>query len=188
MTTLIENAGSLTAGRRSFYNGAWHVAAASEAPISVGSFCAIGRNLTIMPINHDTRFAAVQGGVYRHFFDSPHPGEIGPPSRERSKGGVIIGNDVWIADNVTILGGVSIGDGACIGAGSIVTSAIPAYAVAAGVPCRVIRQRFESDVRAFLLALRWWDWPDDRIRRNQEFFIADLSKESIDSIRAKICD
>lgn len=55
-----------------------------------------------------------------------------------SSGKVSIGNNVYIATNVTILKGVSIGDNCIIGAGSIVTKSIPSNSVAAGIPCRVI--------------------------------------------------
>ncbi|MBQ8781123.1 MAG: sugar O-acetyltransferase [Oscillospiraceae bacterium] len=58
---------------------------------------------------------------------------------------VKIGNDVWIASNVTICGGVSIGDGSVIGAGSVVTRDIPSGVLAAGNPCRVIREITEKD-------------------------------------------
>lgn len=54
---------------------------------------------------------------------------------------VTIGNDVWIGDRVTILPGAKLGDGCVIGAGAVVTGEIPPYAVAAGVPARVIRYR-----------------------------------------------
>lgn len=54
---------------------------------------------------------------------------------------ISIGSDVWIGSRVTILGKVKIGNGAVIGAGSIVTKDIPDYAVAFGVPCRVMRYR-----------------------------------------------
>ena len=53
-------------------------------------------------------------------------------------GRIKIGNDVFIGANTTVLPGVTIGDGAVIGAGSVVTQDIPAGAVAAGVPARVI--------------------------------------------------
>jgi maltose O-acetyltransferase len=56
-----------------------------------------------------------------------------------------IGNDCWIASNVVVCGGVSIGDGCVIGAGSVVTRDIPANSLAAGNPCRVIRQITEED-------------------------------------------
>jgi len=58
---------------------------------------------------------------------------------------VTIGNDVWISANVTICGGVTIGDGCVIGAGSVVTRDIPPHSLAAGVPCKVIREITEED-------------------------------------------
>ena len=58
---------------------------------------------------------------------------------------VTIGNNVWIGGNVVICPGVTIGDNTVIGAGSVVTKDIPAWTVAAGNPCRVIREITESD-------------------------------------------
>lgn len=55
-----------------------------------------------------------------------------------SSGKVNIGNNVYIATNVTILKGVDIGDNCIIGAGSIVNRRIPDNSVAAGIPCKVI--------------------------------------------------
>lgn len=58
---------------------------------------------------------------------------------------VSIGNRVWIGAGVHINQGVTIGDNTVIGSGSVVTSDIPANVVAAGVPCRVIREITEKD-------------------------------------------
>ena len=49
-----------------------------------------------------------------------------------------IGDNVWIAARATILTGVSIGEGAIIGAGAVVDADVPEYAIAAGVPARVV--------------------------------------------------
>lgn len=51
-----------------------------------------------------------------------------------------IGDDVWIGAQVCVLPGVEIGRGSIIGAGSVVTRSVPPFCVAAGNPCRVIRQ------------------------------------------------
>lgn len=58
-----------------------------------------------------------------------------------NKGGVIIGNDVWIGANCTVLDGVEIGDGAIVGAGSVVTKNVEPYAIVAGIPAKLIKKR-----------------------------------------------
>jgi maltose O-acetyltransferase len=52
-----------------------------------------------------------------------------------------IGNDVWIGTRVVVLPGVHIADGAVIGANAVVTRDVPAYAVVAGVPAKVVHMR-----------------------------------------------
>lgn len=78
---------------------------------------------------------------------------------------VIIGNDVWIGCNVTILDGLKIGDGAVIGAGSVVTKDIPPYAIAAGVPAKILRYRFDKRTIKELLELKWWELDDEEIKK-----------------------
>lgn len=58
---------------------------------------------------------------------------------------VTIGNSVWIGGNVVINPGVTIGDDVVIGSGSVVTKDIPSHVIAAGNPCRVIRQISEQE-------------------------------------------
>jgi acetyltransferase-like isoleucine patch superfamily enzyme len=54
---------------------------------------------------------------------------------------VAIGSDVWLGANVVVVAGVKIGDGAVVGANAVVTRDVPAMAVVAGVPARVLRYR-----------------------------------------------
>ena len=61
---------------------------------------------------------------------------------------IVIGDDVYIGCNVTVLGGVTIGSGAVIGAGSIVTTDIPEYAIAVGIPAKIIGKRGTKIVEA----------------------------------------
>lgn len=58
---------------------------------------------------------------------------------------IVIGDDCWFGSNVTVIGGVTIGSGTIIGAGSVVTKDIPSGVLAAGNPCRVIREITNED-------------------------------------------
>lgn len=58
---------------------------------------------------------------------------------------ITIEDGVWIGANSTVCGGVTIGEGSVIGAGSVVTSDIPKGVIAAGVPCKVLREIIEAD-------------------------------------------
>lgn len=73
-----------------------------------------------------------------------HP--INPDMREYMyTAAVTIENNCWIGANVTICPGVTIGENTVIGAGSVVTKDIPANVIAAGNPCRVIREISDLD-------------------------------------------
>jgi acetyltransferase-like isoleucine patch superfamily enzyme len=52
--------------------------------------------------------------------------------------GIVIEDDVWIGSKATILDGVTVGRGAVVGAGAVVTRSIEPFAIAAGVPARVV--------------------------------------------------
>ena len=73
---------------------------------------------------------------------------------------------MWIGYEAVILSGVTIGDGAIIGARAVVTRDIPPYTIAAGVPAKPIRRRFDVETIARLEELRWWDWEKEKIRQN----------------------
>lgn len=80
------------------------------------------------------------------FYTAGHPLDV----EQRNKGleyayPITIGNNVWIGAHVCVLPGVTIGDNTVIGAGSIVTKNIPANVLAAGNPCKVIRNITEED-------------------------------------------
>jgi acetyltransferase-like isoleucine patch superfamily enzyme len=85
---------------------------------------------------------------------------------------VKIGNDVWIGANVFINASTvsEIGDGAVIGAGAIVTHNVPPYSVVLGIPGKVVKYRFLEGRIAELLEIKWWNWTDDEIRANLDFF------------------
>lgn len=106
-----------------------------DAKVTIGNHVSFGPNVTIVTPVHPLIAAERRQMIH-------HDGERKSLCYAKP---VTIGNDVWLAANVTVCGGVTIGDGAVIGAGSVVTQDIPANTLAAGVPCRVIRPITEAD-------------------------------------------
>lgn len=101
--------------------------------------------------------------------------------KKRSKIGKI-GNDVWIGCNSVVLEGVNIGDGAIVAAGSVVTKDVPPYTIVAGVPAKVIRQRFSDEMVERLLKTRWWNYGPNVLKGLQ---ISD-PKKCIDKLEERI--
>lgn len=98
--------------------------------ISIGKGVLIAPNVTISTTNHPMHYLArTKGEMYCKK--------------------VIIEDNVWIGSNVVICAGVTIGKGSVIGAGSVVTRDIPAMHFAAGVPCKVIREITDDDLKEF---------------------------------------
>ena len=86
-----------------------------------------------------------------------------------TRGNVTIGNDVWLADNVTIMSGVTIGDGAIIANNSHVVKDVPAYSITGGNPARHIKYRFTEEQIASLLEIQWWNWEIEKIKAAKEY-------------------
>jgi acetyltransferase-like isoleucine patch superfamily enzyme len=93
--------------------------------IILGANCMIAQHCAFAPYQHG-------------FADARYPMREQPLT---SQGDILIEDDVWLGLNVCVMEGVAIGQGAIVGAGAVVTKDIPPYAIAAGVPARVIRFR-----------------------------------------------
>lgn len=81
-----------------------------------------------------------------------------------------VGSDVWIGYGALVLPGVTVGHGSIVAAGSVVTSDVPPFAIVAGCPARIIRYRFEEEVRTQLLALQWWNKDLNELENQYEDF------------------
>ena len=92
--------------------------------ITIGQDVRIGPYSILRAANHN--FQSLDKPIYLQGYQS---------------GDIVVEDDVWIGANVSVLNNVRIGRSSIVGAGSVVTSDIPAYSIAAGVPARVIRQR-----------------------------------------------
>ena len=108
--------GELIIGNNNFING---------AIISATTKVTIGNNCKFGP------FSMIIDSDFHNVKDHNKEGESGE---------IIIEDDVWIGAKATILKGVTIGKGAVIAVGSVVTKSVPANAIAAGVPAKVIKE------------------------------------------------
>lgn len=141
-----------------------------EDKVTMGKFCSIASEVRIFGgAEHKT--ALVSTYPLKHFFAG-----VAVDPNVCSKGNTVIENDVWIGMRAVILSGVHIGNGAVIGAGTIVTHDVPDYAIVAGNPAKLIRYRFAPEQIEELLNIRWWDWPDDRIIENIDYFYGDVDR------------
>ncbi len=151
-----------------------YVAVNSAISLSqIGKFCSIGPNFFcgygIHPLNGISTSPMFYSTLKQNGFSLTEKDKI----QERKK--IVIGNDVFIGANVTILDGVTIADGAVIGAGAVVVNDIPPYAVAGGVPAKIIKYRFSDDIINRLLQLKWWNWDEEKLKRIEaDFFDIDL--------------
>lgn len=129
--------------------------------IKIGKYTSTGINITF-----------IVGGsehYYKRITTCPIPATGFPQAK--TKGDIIIGNDVWIGHNVTILSGVKIGDGVVIGACAVVSKDIPPYAIAVGNPIRVIKYRFDPVTIEKLLKIAWWDRGEAFVLQNTDLLL-----------------
>ena len=118
--------------------------------IEVGENFFANYNLTILDVGKVVIGDNAQIAPNVSIYTAGHP--VHPDSRNSGYEygiPVTIGDNVWIGGNTVILPGVTIGDNAVIGSGSVVTKDIPANMIAAGNPCRVIREITEEDRRYY---------------------------------------
>ena len=106
------------------------VTIAGDVKINAGGGLTAGDDVLIGP---DTKI-----WTQNHRFDDPTKPI---PEQGWTYKPVIIGNDVWVAAHCVILPGVIIGDHAVVGAGSVVTKAVPEWAVVAGNPAKIVKYR-----------------------------------------------
>lgn len=95
-----------------------------DAKIKIGNYVHTGANVMMIAFNH---------GFYTR--------EVPTIQQDYEEADIVIGDDVWIGGGAIILTGVTIGKGAIIAAGAVVNKDIPEYAIAGGIPAKVIKYR-----------------------------------------------
>jgi virginiamycin A acetyltransferase len=112
---------------------------------NVGRYCSIANNVTIGAGEHVIDDISTSSLFYTDAYEI------------LTKKKCVIQNDVWIGVNSVIRRGVLIGNGAIVGANSFVNKDVPAYAIVAGNPAKIIKYRFDIDFINLLIASNWWD-------------------------------
>lgn len=135
----------------------WH----QGTTLKIGNYCSIARNVEIF-----------LGGTHRMDWVSTFPFAKFYPELSGleeafgvTHGDVIIGHDVWLGRDCKIMSGVTIGHGAVVAAGAIVTQNVPPYAIIGGIPAKIIKYRFDETTINALLDSKWWDWPEEEVRK-----------------------
>ena len=125
-STILGNPSNITVGQGSYINGG-ELYAARDSHIIIGDNCMISYDVVIRTDmhNHDSL-------------------NIPMINQNITCKDIIIEDDVWIGYGAYIMPGVTIHQGAIIGAHAVVTKDIPQYAIAVGVPAKVIKYRTEN--------------------------------------------
>jgi acetyltransferase-like isoleucine patch superfamily enzyme len=128
--------------------------------LSVGRYCSIADKVQIfLGAEHNTDW------ITTYPFSALWPAGQKINGHPRTKGNVIIGNDVWIGKEAMILSGVKINDGAVIAARALVCKDVEPYTVVGGIPATKIRKRFDQRTIDRLLNIKWWLWDKARIQQ-----------------------
>jgi len=122
-SVVFHGKGKIVCGANSYIGIGSSLSCNEGYEIAIGNNCAISHNVRI----------------YTNSYLPDHDFNIFP--RSVKYGSVQIGDGVWIGANVVILPGVKIGHNSVIGANSVVVNDIPPFAVASGIPCKVIRYK-----------------------------------------------
>ncbi|ODT22889.1 MAG: antibiotic acetyltransferase [Kaistia sp. SCN 65-12] len=117
--------------------------------LHIGDYVCVGAEAVIL-----------MGGNHTHRTDwfSLYPFAEAIPESYVGKGDTVIGDGAWIGMRAMIMPGITIGEGAVIASGAIVTRDVPPYAIVAGSPAAVVRQRFAPATVEALLALGIYRW------------------------------
>lgn len=113
--------------------------------LSIGSYCSIAPNVSFM-LSADHITDNISTFPYRVKI-------LGELLEGKSKGDIVVNDDVWIGFGATILSNVHIGQGAVVAAGAVVTSDVPPYAIVGGIPAKVIKYRFEPELVESLMKI-----------------------------------
>ncbi len=147
----------------------------------IGKYTSIGPNVHLASGNHPIHYLSTSPATYRKTFMCFNPHLLKSNLFDFEHALIEdyddiyckIGNDVWIASNVTLVCGkkaIVIGDGSIIKAGSVVTKDVPPYAIVSGNPAAIVKYRFSEEIIKRIVEENWWNKPLSWIKEKAMIF------------------
>lgn len=147
-------------------------ATGADSMLEIGRFCSIAPHVSFV-LNNEHNVDTFSTYPFKVML-------MGSKTPEAfSKGGISVGDGVWIGFGATVLDGVSIGDGAIVGAGAVVAKDIPPYAVAVGVPAKVVKYRFDEGLREKMKGVDYSRIDERFVRENIDDLYEPLNDEML---------
>lgn len=150
----------------------------------IGKFCAIAEGITFIMNGANHRMDGLSTYPFNIFgggWEKVQPTFDQLPF----KGDTVIGNDVWLGQNVTVMPGVHIGNGAIVATNSTVVKDVEPYTIVGGNPARPIRKRFSDEMIALLQELKWWDWEEQYLFEHLEQIVSANTPEAVRTLMNK---
>lgn len=116
--------GCVEIGKNTYINENFRIVSGEKSKVKIGKYCAIGRSFNCAARTHD--------------LTNPTSDRLNNTHKQIEKD-IIIGDSVWIGDNVVVKPGIIIQDYAVIGANSVVTKDVKSFEIVGGVPAKHIR-------------------------------------------------
>jgi len=137
----------------------------------IGKFCALARGVKFIMNGANHRLSGFSTFPFEIFGNGWEPAAQYAQD-DSCRGDTVVGNDVWIGYDALIMPGIHIGDGAVIAARSVVAGDVPPFTIVGGNPARPIKQRFSEETVQVLLAIKWWDWPVEKITQHLQAIVS----------------
>ena len=134
--------------------------------LRIGRFCALATGARFIMNGANHAMSGFSTYPFNIFGGGWEQGFAPADWAKENRGDTVVGHDVWMGMNVTVMPGVKIGSGSIVATASVVASDVPPYAIVGGNPARILKMRFDAPTIQRLLAIAWWDWPQERIGRN----------------------
>lgn len=151
-----------------------HDGARKNYQLKIGSYCSIAPGVQFI-LSNEHRLDTITTFPLKYMKLKLGPEALG-------KGDIVLEDDVWIGLNAIICSGVRIGRGAVIAAGAIVTKNVEPYAIMGGNPAKLIRYRFDSELRKRLNEINLEELLNNSDINNIELFYEKLTLEKLENL------